>query len=61
MNGKNPDIDISEASEQTMENTSTSSGFGLPHGPLPMPPQQLERQGGLMKLLRIYGLVAVRK
>lgn len=46
--------------QMTEENTPVT-GFGLPHGPLPMPVQQLERSSGLMRWLRIPRLVLIRK
>jgi len=65
MNGKNPDIGNSEASMQVaMDNAPSmapSTGSALPHGPLPMPTQELERNLGIVRLLRIPRLVTMRK
>lgn len=61
MNGKDPDIGMSEASMQVVSDTISSTATGLPHGPLPMPIQELERNLGFARLLRIPRLVTTRK
>jgi len=61
MNGKDPDIGMSEASMQVVSDRTLSMPIGLPHGPLPMPVQELERNLGIARLLRLPRVVSMRK
>ena len=59
---KGPEFAVEVAPQQVPANDIQISAFGLPHGPMAMPAQKLEREPGfLLRLLRFYGTAAIRK